>query len=88
MLDTVTPVFVPERSWLAIVRSLGLSEREEQVARRILVYDDSESNIAAALAISRHTVHTHLERLYRKLRVTSRCQVVTRMFREYVELTS
>jgi hypothetical protein len=31
-------------------------------------------------------VHTHLERLYRKLGVTDRCQVVVRIFQQYVEL--
>lgn len=86
MCSALTRPFLSERSWLAIVQSLHLSEREAQVARLILTDDNTEGAIAVRLAISPHTVHTHLERLYRKLRVTSRCQVVTRMFQQYVEL--
>src|SRR6266498_4146005 len=76
--------FLPEPSWQSIVRSLGLSDREAQVAGLILGDDSCESAMAASLSISPHTVHTHLERLYRKLRVTSRCQVVSRIFQQYV----
>jgi DNA-binding CsgD family transcriptional regulator len=76
--------FLPEPSWQSIVRTLGLSEREAQVAGLILGDGSSESAMAASLSISPHTVHTHLERLYRKLRVTNRCQVVSRIFELYV----
>jgi DNA-binding CsgD family transcriptional regulator len=76
--------FLPEPSWQSIVRSLGLSEREAQVAGLILGDGSCESAMAASLSISPHTVHSHLERLYRKLGVTSRCQVVSRIFQLYV----
>jgi DNA-binding CsgD family transcriptional regulator len=76
--------FLPESSWQSIVRSLGLSEREAQVASLILADGSCESAMAASLSISPHTVHTHLERIYRKLRVTNRCQVVSRIFQLYV----
>ena len=76
--------FLPEPSWQSIVRSLGLSDREAQVAGLILGDGSGESAMAASLSISPHTVHTHLERIYRKLRVTSRCQVVSRIFQLYV----
>jgi DNA-binding NarL/FixJ family response regulator len=75
--------FLPPDAWLDISRSLQLSEREAQVVGLIL-RDESESGIATQLGISSHTVHTHLERLYRKLSVTSRCQVVIRIFRAYI----
>jgi DNA-binding CsgD family transcriptional regulator len=78
--------FLPERSWQSIVLSLGLSDREAQVASLILGNDSRENAIAEILSISPHTVHTHLERLYRKLGVTSRCQVVNRIFQQYVIL--
>jgi DNA-binding CsgD family transcriptional regulator len=77
--------FISDSSWSAIVTSLGLSGRESQIARMILG-DASEAAIASMLAISPHTVHTHLERLCRKLRVTSRCQVAVRIFQQYVLL--
>ena len=76
--------FLPEPSWQSIVRSLGLSDREAQVAGLILGDGSCESAMAASLSISPHTVHTHLERIYRKLRVTSRSQVVSRIFQLYV----
>jgi DNA-binding CsgD family transcriptional regulator len=84
MAEVMQVEFLPPQAWLALSRSLQLSEREAQVVRLIL-RDESEAGIATALGISSHTVHTHLERLYRKLNVTSRCQVVIRLFRAYVE---
>lgn len=77
--------FISDSSWSAIVTSLKLSARESQIARMILS-DASEAVMASALAISPHTVHTHLERLYRKLGVTSRCQVTVCIFHRYVLL--
>lgn len=65
--------------------SLGLSRRESEILRYILE-DEPEVAIAELLNISQHTVHTHLERLYRKLGVNSRCQTTTRVFAEYVRL--
>jgi DNA-binding CsgD family transcriptional regulator len=76
--------FLPEPSWQSIVRSLGLSNREAQVASLIVGDGSCESAMAANLSISPHTVHTHLERIYRKLRVTNRSQVVSRIFQLYV----
>ena len=80
--------FLPDDVWRAIAGSLGLSEREAQIARLLLSDDNREDTIATVLAISPHTVHTHLERLYRKLGVTSRCHVVARIFRRYVEMAA
>jgi DNA-binding CsgD family transcriptional regulator len=79
------PTFLPESKWLAIVISLRLSGRETEILRCIL-NDHSEAVIADHLNISPHTVHTHLERLYRKLGVKSRCQATVRVFAEYVAL--
>ena len=77
--------FLPESRWLAIAASLRLSVRESQILRCILK-DEPEALIADRLDISQHTVHTHLERLYRKLGVNSRCQTTVRVFAEYVRL--
>lgn len=88
MRNAVTTTFVPDQSWVGIVRALRLSQREAQIAQLLLGEDLREDTIAAALAISPHTVHTHLERLYRKLGVNSRSQVVARMFQQYIELTA
>jgi len=86
MANTPVTNFVPDPVWMTIVESLRLSAREAEIAR-LLLDDATEGAIADALSISPHTVHTHLERLYRKLQVKSRCQVVTRIFRRYVELS-
>jgi DNA-binding CsgD family transcriptional regulator len=71
--------------WRALSRSLGLSQREAQIVPALLD-DEKESAIARRLGISRHTVHTYTERLYRKIGVTSRVGVVRRVFIEYLFL--
>ena len=49
------------------------------------VFDDKkEVEIAQELKISAHTVHTYLGRLYRKLNVSSRAQLIVRVFAEYL----
>lgn len=64
--------------WDAAESALHLSGREREIAEA--VFDDrTESAIARDLGISPHTVHTHVERLYRKLSVASRTQLVLRM---------
>jgi DNA-binding CsgD family transcriptional regulator len=71
--------------WRLLAGSLKLSQRESQILPA--VFDEqNESTIAVSLGISSHTVHTHLERLYRKLGVTSRVSLVTRVFVEYLWL--
>ena len=67
-------------AWSVVVRNLRLSEREAAIVQRILMLQDDEASIGDHLGMSPHTVHTHIERLYRKLEVTSRCQLVTRLF--------
>src|SRR5580765_3280665 len=61
--------------WRKIAQSLRISNRELQIIQG--VFDDQkEFAIAGELMISVHTVHTHLERLYRKLGVSSRVALV------------
>ena len=69
--------------WQLVVRRLALSPRETEIVERILRRDDDELTIATALNMSPHTVHTHVVRLYRKLQVSSRSQLVSRMFVTY-----
>ena len=72
-----------EARWCAIGEALRLSGRELQIVR--CLFDDlTEAAIALELGISAHTVHTHLERLYRKLGVVSRCGAILRVFSEHV----
>ena len=64
-------------AWRQLARSLGLSKRESQIVPA-LFDDNKESAIATQLGISRHTVHTYTERLYRKMGVSSRVGLVRR----------
>ena len=81
----VAEPFLDAESWTVISRALGLSPREAQIVS-LMLEDETEDAIAARLGISAHTVHTHVERLFRKLCVSSRCQVIVRIFQEYVGL--
>jgi DNA-binding CsgD family transcriptional regulator len=67
-----------EADWGEVARALGLSVREQQTVRG--VFDNrTERALAVDLGIAACTVHTHLERLYRKLGVTTRVQLVLRV---------
>lgn len=75
------------RAWGEIARSLKLSGRELQIVRG--VFDDqTESTIATELGLSPCTIHTHSERLYRKLAVTGRVKLVLRIVDEFFALTA
>ena len=74
---------LPYDAWKTIAKSLGLSPRELQIIQAI--FDDrKELAIAHELTISVHTVHTHLERLYRKLGVSSRLGLFLSILSEYL----
>jgi len=74
---------LPHDAWEVIAKSLRLSARELQIIQGIFD-DQKEFAIAHELAISVHTVHTHLERLYRKLGVSSRVGLVLCILSEYL----
>jgi DNA-binding CsgD family transcriptional regulator len=75
-----------ELAWREIARSLRLSRREIQIVRAM--FDDrKEAAIAAELGVAPRTVHTHVERLYRKLAVNDRLQLTLRVIREFLALT-
>jgi DNA-binding CsgD family transcriptional regulator len=76
-----------ERAWAAIVRSLNLSKREPQLMGGVFG-DCTDSSIASALGISRHTLHTHFERLHAKLKVTDRAQLILRVLDEFLTLAA
>lgn len=73
-------------AWRLLGRSLELSVRELEVARFIFA-DCTEVSIAECLGISHHTVRTHSERLYRKLGVGSRVELVVLLVDEFLRLT-
>lgn len=81
----LTSAFLDPGQWASIGQRLGLSPRELEIVRCV-VDGDGESGTAQRLGISVHTVHSHLERLYRKLRIRTRCQLVVRLFAAYVSM--
>ncbi len=79
--------FLSDEKWEAISDRLRLSRREFEIVRCI-IDGGGEAEIARTLSMSIHTVHTHLERLYRKLGVSNRVELVVRIFAAYVKLQS
>jgi DNA-binding CsgD family transcriptional regulator len=69
--------------WHGIVNALRLSAREAQILLRVFE-NKKDLAIAMDLGISTHTVHTHLERMYKKLGVQDRCDLLIRVFETYV----
>lgn len=71
--------------WQTIANALCLSKRGSEVAH-LLLDGLNEDEISDALKLSRRTVHAHLERLYRRLGVHSRADLILCLFREFVRL--
>ena len=77
--------FIPIVDFQRLCDALNMSPREVEIAH-LLLLAKSEAAIAQTLCISTHTVHSHLERLYRKLAVRSRCELIICLFRTYIQL--
>lgn len=76
-------ILKPEE-WRRIQLLLKLSMRELQITQHI--FDDNKAEcIAADLGISVHTVNTYLQRLYLKLEIRSRSQLVLCVLKNYLE---
>ena len=83
-MTTGQAVFMPGE-WRSLASCLGLSPRECGIVRA--VFDgDSEKRTAERLGLSPHTVHTYLWRIYRKLQVQSREELLVRVFAEFRSL--
>ncbi len=76
-----------DKAWLEIAHRLKLSERETQIVRGVF-NDQTEFTIGVNLGISPSTVHTHCQRLYRKLAVTDRVKLVLRVTNAFLALTT
>jgi DNA-binding NarL/FixJ family response regulator len=70
-------------AWRRIANSLRISDRELQIVQGIFD-DQKELTIADDLRISVHTVHTHLQRLYRKLGVNTRAGLILCILSKYL----
>lgn len=83
---SVGATLLTDLAWSEIARSLALSARELEITRG--VFDNfTEGAIAGNLGISEHTIHTHLRRLFAKLGVTTRTELVICVTQELVRLT-
>jgi len=70
-----------------MARSLQLSTREVQIVQK--VFDDrTDVEMAKDLGISPSTVHTHMERLRRKVAVSDRGELLLRIMCEFLRLTT
>jgi DNA-binding CsgD family transcriptional regulator len=72
------------RIWRLTLASLRISSRESQIIESILAFTDDEASIAVRLRMSRVTIRTHLARLYRKVGVTNRCELMVRLLLAYM----
>lgn len=70
---------ITAKAWRRIGRILGLSPRQVEIVRGIMA-EQEVREIAASLGVTPHTIHTHIERLYRKLGVHSRAGLVVKVF--------
>ena len=73
-----------DSTWRNLAVSLDIPPRKIEVAQG--VFDDlKEEAIARRIEASPHTVHTHLQRLYRRLGVRNRTQLILRVLSEHLD---
>ncbi|MGD9526055.1 MAG: LuxR C-terminal-related transcriptional regulator [Pseudonocardia sp.] len=66
-----------------VLESYGLTQRESEVVP-LLARGLSTKEIAAEMCISRHTVNDHIKTIFSKCGVTSRGELVARLFAEHI----
>ena len=81
--ETRFPDLLTECEWAAVMRYLGLSRQQGEIAR-CAFYDERDHAIAQRLGRSAHTIHTQRIRLFRKLSVTSMAQAISVIASAYV----
>jgi len=69
----------PARITPLLMAAYGLTEREQEITRRVLC-GDSTAEIAERLVVSPHTVQQHLKSIFEKTGVRSRRDLVGRVF--------
>lgn len=79
------PSIFSQREWRGICRSLNLSPRQAQIVT-LLLEGHKTFSVATALGISPDTVRAHLRRLYLKLDISDRLELMTCCVREFRRL--
>ena len=74
----------PGEKYGRFVHELGLSPREQEIVCR-LADDYSEFAIGQDLGIAKDTVHTYIRRIYAKLGVRNRVQLVVRLLKPVLD---
>lgn len=73
LLDSAA-LTLPKEEW-------GISPREEEVLE-LIVHGKTNKEIAGALFISEHTVKNHLSRIFHKMKVTDRSQIIALVYKQ------
>lgn len=71
-----------EAEWTALTRELALSPKQVQIVRRV-IQGMSDKRIALELNMSMATVRTHLSRLFAKLDIQNRNELILLVFRQF-----
>jgi DNA-binding NarL/FixJ family response regulator len=75
-----------DHAWSEIAKALGITKREIQIIQG--VFDNlTQKGIASRLNMNEHTAHTHLNRLFKKLNITTRTELVLRIIEQLIALT-
>jgi len=73
-------------AWCEIADTLAITKRELEIVQA--VFDSlTQKEIANRLTITEHTAHTHLNRLFKKLNVRSRTELVLCVLEQMIALT-
>lgn len=71
--------FLSDRRWRFILSKLGLTERQSEIIPYLLDGNDEEQ-IGDDLSISSNTVHAHVKKIYCKLGVHNRADLIAKIF--------
>ncbi len=79
------PSIFSQQEWTDICRSLKLSDRQAQIVA-LLLDGHKTSGVATTLDISPDTVRAHLRRIYPKLGVSDRLELMACCVRQFRQL--
>lgn len=87
MTKPATKVLFSGREWRRIERELDLTARQKEIIR-FLLNGMSDKDIARQADVAVPTVRTHLTRLFARLDVQDRNELVVFIFRRFLDLCS